>query len=186
MKIYFKDQRENFEEHLDQLSREPVMIYDRNQLTENISRILIQTDKVDFKVLFDYRVFPNHIMNNLTEWKIKNRQMQVGDTIVQQIHIPPVQKFSQKIILGVRICEIVDEPNTRGFSYETLAGHVEKGISTFIISHSEGIATFEIKTYSELGNRITRLLGPIFAIPYQKYCTNQALLNVKRQLENGN
>ena len=186
MKIYFKDQRENFEEHLDLLKREAVMNYDRNQLAEKISRIRIQTDKVDFNVLFDYKVFPEYIMNNLTEWKLNNREMKVGDTIVQQVFIPPVQKFSQKIVFGVRISEIIDEQNKKGFSYETLAGHVERGISTFIIDHSEEVATFEIKTYSEPGNRFTKLLGPIFAIPYQNYCTNQALQNVKNQLETGN
>ena len=37
--------------------------------------------------------------------------MKIGDTIAQQANIPPFKNFSQKIIFGVRINEIINETN---------------------------------------------------------------------------
>jgi uncharacterized protein (UPF0548 family) len=109
--------------------------------------------------------------------------MKAGDTIVQQVYLPPIQSFSQKIIFGVRISEIIDSDDRKGFSYETLEGHVEKGISIFTIEKLNDKPIFKIQTFSKPGNLLTRLMGPIFSIPYQKYCTKAALKNVKRQIE---
>src|SRR5690606_28294336 len=106
---------------------------DKNLLIEKISTIDIETDKVDFQILFDYKIFPKNIMTHLSEWKLNNRKMKVGDTVVQQVFIPPTKTFSQKIVFGVKISEIFDGPTKKGFSYETLDGHVEKGISTFTL-----------------------------------------------------
>jgi hypothetical protein len=39
----------------------------------------------------------------------------------------------KQLKVGVRIKEIIDDKDCKGFSYETLQGHVEKGISTFIV-----------------------------------------------------
>lgn len=126
-----------------------------------------------------------HIMSYLTQWTFENRQMQVGDTIVQQVFIPPFRHVSQKIIFAVRINDIINEPTRIGFSYETLKGHVEKGISIFTIERITGKKTiFKVHTFSEPGNFLTQLVGPIFFVPYQAFCTRQGLLNVKRQLEN--
>ena len=109
--------------------------------------------------------------------------MKIGDTIAQQVYIPPTKVFSQKIIFGVRINQIIDQTNRKGFSYETLEGHVEKGISTFTLEQVNNIITFNIQTFSTPGNILTKLLGPVFSVPYQTFCTKNALENVKRQLE---
>ncbi len=110
--------------------------------------------------------------------------MQIGDTIVQQAFIPPFRHFSQKIVFGVRIKDIINEPTRIGFSYETLKGHVEKGISIFTIETTKNKKTiFKVHTFSQPGNLLTKLIGPIFSVPYQTFCTRQGLLNVKRQLE---
>ncbi|QNR26009.1 DUF1990 family protein [Croceimicrobium hydrocarbonivorans] len=159
------------------------MGYDKNRLTEKVSTIDITTDKVDFKVLFDYKIFPDNIMTHLTEWKLNNREMKAGDIIVQQVFIPPTKTFSQKVVFGVRINEIIEEPTKKGFSYETLDGHVEKGISTFTLEQTDEKTIFKILTYSAPGNILTRALGPIFSRPYQKYSTQQALKNVKQQIK---
>ena len=110
--------------------------------------------------------------------------MKIGDTILQQAFIPPTKTFSQKIVFGVRINSIIDEAKRKGFSYVTIEGHVEKGESIFTIEKSQGGLIFEIKTFSEPGNLLTRIVGPIFTVPYQTYCTRTALENVKRQIEN--
>jgi len=72
----------------------------------------------------------------------------------------------------------------KGFSYETLEGHVEKGISTFTVEQIDNSKLiFRVCTYSSPDNILTKLLGPIFSIPYQTFCTKSALRNVKRQIE---
>jgi uncharacterized protein (UPF0548 family) len=111
--------------------------------------------------------------------------MREGDTIVQQVHLPPIRAFSQKLIFGVRIKEIIDRSDEAGFSYETLEGHVEKGISTFTVGHAGSGLLFRIHTLSAPGNPLSRLLGPVFSVPYQAYCTRQALRNVRKTAISG-
>lgn len=188
MKIYLTDQKNRFKQHLDHLKTKKVMNYEKTRLTEKITTIEINTTKkfeqqsLDF--LFDYQIFPDNIMTSMGQWTDENRKMKIGDTIAQQVYIPPIKIFSQKIIFGVRVNEIIDQPDKKGFSYETLEGHVEKGVSSFTVERLDNKLIFKIQTYSTPGNILTKLLGPIFSIPYQTFCTRNALKNVKRQLEN--
>ena len=164
------------------------MPYDKTLLTEKTTTINIDSNKtiatLDTKFLFDYKIFPDNIMTFLTQWGAEKRDMQVGDTIVQQVYLPPTKIFSQKIVFGVRINEIISQSDKKGFSYETLEGHVEKGVSTFTIEQIDKDIIFKIQTFSTPGNILTKLLGPIFSVPYQTFCTKTALKNVKQQLEN--
>ncbi|MCH7723556.1 MAG: DUF1990 family protein [Bacteroidetes bacterium] len=163
------------------------MTYDKNRLTEKTSIIHIGTtkkiDTLNLQFLFDYKIFPVHIMTYLTEWNNEKRKIKIGDTIIQQVYLPPTKTFSQKLIFGVRINEIIDQPDKKGFSYETLEGHVEKGVSTFTIEQTEKETIFKIHTFSTPANFLTKLLGSIFSVPYQTFCTNTALKNVKQQIE---
>ena len=163
------------------------MDYDVSQLTNNISTIEIDTtkkfDQLNLDFLFDYQIFPDIIMTFKNEWTDQSRKMKIGDTIAQQVYIPPTRTFSQKIIFGVRINKIIDQADKKGFSYETLEGHVEKGVSIFTVEQLNNKIVFKIQTYSTPGNILTKLLGPIFSVPYQTFCTKTALKNVKRQLE---
>lgn len=187
MKIYLTDQKRKLKKHLEFLKTSTVMSYDKTRLTKKTTTIDIKTNqkldviKLDF--LFDYQIFPDNIMTFKTQWTDENRKMKIGDTIAQQVYIPPTKIFSQKIIFGVRINEIIDQADKKGFSYETLEGHVEKGISTFIVEQLEDKLVFKVQTYSTPGNILTKLLGPIFSVPYQTFCTKTALNNVKRQIE---
>jgi hypothetical protein len=189
MKLYLKDQADRFHELLTDLIRKPTTSFDKNRLTEKVSTIDIVSIKplketnIDF--LFDYQIFPSDIMTFKTQWDYENRKMKIGDTILQQATIPPSRVLSQKIIFGVRINNIIDEDERRGFSYETIEGHVEKGESTFTVEQSERGLVFRIKTFSEPGNLLTKLVGPIFTVPYQAYCTRKALENVKKQILQG-
>jgi hypothetical protein len=188
MRIYLSDQSQKFKQHLDFLKDKKVMDYDKSRLTEKITTIDIDTtkklDQLNLDFLFDYQIFPNNIMTFKNEWTYQSRKMKIGDTIAQQVYIPPTRTFSQKIIFGVRINEIIDQADKKGFSYETLEGHVEKGVSTFTVEQLDNKTVFKIQTYSTPGNILTKLLGPIFSVPYQTFCTKTALKNVKRQLEN--
>lgn len=188
MKIYLANQKNYFKQHLDFLKTKGVMVYDKNRLIEKITTIEIKTKKrieqLNLEFLFDYKIFPNNILTFYAQWTDENRKMMVGDLITQQIFIPPLKILSQKIIFGVRINEIIDQINKKGFSYETLEGHVEKGISTFTVEQLDHKIIFKIQTHSSPGNILTKLLGPIFSVPYQNFCTKLAMKNVKSQLEN--
>lgn len=163
------------------------MAYDQTKLKEKVTTIDIQTSKniEDLKLdfIFDYHIFPNNLMSFKTQWTQENRKMKVGDTILQQIYFPPTKRFSQKIIFGVRISEIIEEPDRKGFSYVTIEGHAENGIATFTVEELADNIIFKIRTYSTPGNKLTKILGPIFTTPYQTFCTKSALKHVKYQLE---
>jgi hypothetical protein len=188
MQLFSTDQQSRFEYHLNQLKQVNVMSYDRSQLVEKETVFPINTDipfdQLNTDILFDYRIFPEHILSALPEWSIKNRAMQPGDTILQQACLPPLKRFSLKMLFGVRICAIIDEPGRKGFSYETLKGHVERGISTFTLERRNGKPVFVIRTFSQPGNRLMRLFG-FLSVPYQAFCTKAAGKHVTGQL-NGN
>lgn len=182
MKIYLTDQYSKLPQHIDFLKQRNVMVYEKSRLKEKATILEIDTQKplahfhLDF--LFDYKIFPGRIMVSLTQWALENRRMKVGDTIAQQVYIPPTKIFSQKIVFGVRISEIIDTPYKKGFSYETLEGHVEKGISTFTVEQRNGRILFRIQTHSTPSSPLARFLGPIFSVPYQTFCTREALEHV--------
>jgi hypothetical protein len=185
MNIYFTDQQLQFEHQLEKQKAINVMPYETSRLKEKISVIELKTiesfQELNLDFFYNYHIFPENILRFKTQWQVENRSMKVGDTIVQQICIPP-KRFGIKMIFGVRIKTIIKEPTRQGFSYETLEGHVEKGISTFTIEETAEGIFFKIHTYSVPGNFLSRLTA-FFSIPYQRYCTKRALENVKRQVE---
>ena len=187
MKLTFFNQKNHFKKYLQKLKKVPVMNYERNALIEKTTFIEIsgisKLTQLDLQFFFDYEIFPETILSGYTQWKDEKRSMNPGDTILQQVYLPPIPKFSQKALFGVRIKEVILEENRRGFSYETLEGHVECGISYFLLEEADGKIIFKIQTFSKPGNFLTRLLGPVFAIPYQTYCTKKALQNVKKTIE---
>jgi len=163
------------------------MNYDKTNLIEKVTIQEIETKKslneIDLDFFFNYEIFPKNIMSFKTQWNDKNRKIKIGDTIAQQAYIPPIKNFSQKIIFGVRINKIINEENKKGFSYETLEGHVEKGISIFTIEEINNKIIFKIHTFSKPGNILTRLVGPIISVPYQTFCTKKALKNVNEKIK---
>lgn len=185
MKIYLQEQEPFFTKHLEYLKQQPVMQYDESLLREKISTISINKESISsipFDFFFNYQIFPPHIMNYKTQWQHEGRSMQAGDTIVQEVYIPPFKSLSQKIVSGVRIKEVIDTETIKGFSYETLVGHVEKGLSIFTLEQLDNSIIFKIHTYSAPGSFISKLL-PFFSFPYQAYCTRAALKNVKAKIE---
>ncbi len=107
MKIFLKDLHRNFDRQLEDLIQLPVMNYDKTALPEKVSTIDLSTERtpqeLNLDFLFNYQIFPANIMVHRAQWDVEKRKMKVGDTLLQQIFIPPINKFSQKIIFGVRI-----------------------------------------------------------------------------------
>jgi hypothetical protein len=187
MRVFLKDQKPKFADHLNYLKNQPVMNYAISKLREKSTSITIDTQKsineLDLSCIFAYQLFPSTILIAFCQWHFEDRTISINDTIVQQAYIPPIPAFSQKIIFGVRIKELIDEPLKKGFSYETLIGHGEKGIATFTVEQLANSIVFKIHTFSKPSSLLTRILGPIISIPYQAYCTRKCLLHVKSQLE---
>lgn len=187
VKIAFFDQKNQFKKYLEELKQVPVMDYEKSQLREKVSSIEIRNHtnlkELNLQSFFDYQIFPENILLGYPQWNDEQRTMQAGDTILQQVYLPPFPKFSQKALFGVRIKEVIHEEKRCGFSYETLKGHVECGISHFLLEERDGKIYFKIQTYSRPGNFLTRLLGPVFSLPYQSFCTTKALKNVRKLIE---
>ena len=165
------------------------MTFNKNNLKEKTTTIDIITDlnlkQLNLSFLFDYQIFPSNILTYKAQWQRENREMRIGDTILQQAFIPPLRSFSQKITFGVRINSIINEESIKGFSYETIVGHVENGESTFTLEQNGQGLIFKIRTFSAPGNILTKLVGLVFTTPYQTYCTQRALENVKNQILDG-
>lgn len=182
MKLYLFNQKLRFGAHLRQMQALTVIPYDRSRLKETVSEIAVHAPFPKDKFpgcITEYHIFPEDILAAFREYERDNRPMQPGDTIVQQVYLPPLPACSIKAVMGVRITEVIEEPQRIGFSYETLEGHAEKGVSTFIIEKSAQGMVFRIHTFSEPGNPLLRW----FSQPYQSFCTKRALRHVKRQLE---
>jgi hypothetical protein len=140
----------------------------------------------DFGFLFNYEVFPPNVIRSIPEWRIDGRPaMRAGDVIVQRAFIPPI---GAGICLecAVRVLNIFNEPARIGFSYQTLAGHPERGISEFYFATGPDGLRFFIHTFSEPGHWTTRAAA-ILARRYQSWCTQRALQYVSQQfsLHNG-
>ena len=181
MKIFLKDQQNSFEKHLSALKSVGIIQYDKQQLHHKIALQELDCCFSNFRFdkLFNYHIFPLNILSAYPQWVDENRSIQAGDTIVQQINIPPFRSLAQRIIVGVRVKEVFNSGKYKGFSYETLKGHVEKGISLFQVEEVNDKAVFRIETYSAPAQPMLRLFQPISSW-YQDFCTKKALSNVKK------
>ncbi|MCP4427259.1 MAG: DUF1990 family protein [Chloroflexi bacterium] len=80
-------------------------------------------------LLLRYQFYPKIILSHLGDFDLENsRQMRVGDRIVQRIHV--LQLFGRAIldVIGLNeVSQIISEPRRKGFTYVTVAPHVEQG-----------------------------------------------------------
>ena len=143
----------------------------------------ISSYRTDF--LFAYDIFPRFLMRVEPQWIREGRTMCVGDIIVQRVVLPPIG-FGLCAEFAVRISALISEPSKLGFAYETLTGHLERGVSEFYFEQRSGELFFVIHTHSEPAHWLSRLGGGIFSLPYQRWCTQQALKHVRRQFNSCN
>jgi hypothetical protein len=136
----------------------------------------------DFSFLFDYKIFPESILNSFGEWLLYDRKMQVGDIIALQAKIPPIP-LSVKIVFGVRILSVFKEKDRIGFSYGTLQGHPETGTNEFSFFIEDNALFAQVKTQAHPGLAISRFLAPIFTRPYVNYCNRAALETMKNKFK---
>ena len=63
-----------------------------------------------------------------------------------------------------RVVWVVDEPDRRGFGYGTLPGHPESGEESFVVTlRPDGDVVYELRAFSKLATRLSRLGGPVSA-----------------------
>ena len=143
----------------------------------------ISSYRTDF--LFAYDIFPRFLMRTEPQWVREGRPMRAGDILVQRAVLPPIG-FGICAEFAVRISGLFSEPGKVGFAYETLSGHLERGVSEFYFEDRDGQIFFVIHTYSEPAHWLSRLGGGIFSLPYQRWCTRQALRHVKQRFHRDN
>jgi hypothetical protein len=160
-----------------------------SSLPEKISEIAlgfpppIRSYRTDF--LSAYDIFPSFLMRAEPEWVREQRRMQIGDIILQRAVLPPIG-FGLCAEFAVRISGIFSESRKIGFAYETLTGHLERGISEFYFEERNGEIFFVIHTYSEPGHWLSRLGGGLLTLPYQRWCTQRALHHVNKRFRRDN
>ena len=154
-------------------------------LEEKYSSMIVSKNNIlaliDSTDLFKYNIFPSYIMGFKAQWIVEKRTMQVDDIIHQRVFFPPLG-FGICMEFSVRITEIFTG-NKVGFAYETLEGHVEKGLSEFYFQQKGTDVVFVIHTYSSPAYKLLALTKYIVALPYQKWSTYQALKNTKYLLK---
>jgi hypothetical protein len=137
-------------------------------------------ENCELEFLFNYEVFPPTILTADTEWRTDGRKkMRAGDVIVQRVFAPPVGA-GLCLEFAVKVRQVFFDSSRAGFSYETLDGHAERGISEFYFaSDPEGLRFF-IHTFSEPGHWTSRAMASV-SVLYQSWCTRQALQYVRKQ-----
>ncbi|HWA24801.1 MAG TPA: DUF1990 family protein [Lacunisphaera sp.] len=129
-------------------------------------------DETDLGFLFAYRVFPPEILRSRAEWEEENRSMRVGDTIVQQVEFPPGHGLH--FVFGVRVTAVFREPACAGFRYRALAGHPEHGENEFRFERRDDGIFALVRTEAGFASWLLRLLAPVCAAPYVRYCNLSA------------
>lgn len=185
MKMFLTNQQANLSRFLPEFKTLPLSYDAHTVLREKASSISIPShaavanlSSYDVHFLFDYDIFPRHIMTFATEWQHQGRAMREGDIIVQQAFLPPFG-LSLKCVFAVKILQIVRQPHKVGFSYGTLQGHPEMGFSEFHFTLQDGVIHATIHTHSYPGTLLTRVVAPLVTLPYQQYCTNRALQRLR-------
>lgn len=78
--------------------------------------------------LMRYQFYPHDVMSHTSDFGLWNRWAQVGDRIVQRIHL--LNLFGKPVLDVVTMTEItqvITEPRCYGFTYVTVDPHVEQG-----------------------------------------------------------
>jgi uncharacterized protein (UPF0548 family) len=122
--------------------------------------------------LLRYDIFPRRQLQ--PEVCSDDGRLRDGTTIVQHVAIGPLEL--EAAVRVVRLWRNKDGTSAEtGFTYATLEGHPERGVSTFRLRRSpQGSLTFTIEARSRPGSVLTKLARP-FARRFQRRATLAAL-----------
>ena len=78
--------------------------------------------------LMRYQFYPHDVLSHTSDFSLWNRWAQVGDRIVQRIHLfSLLGKPILDVIAMNEVRQVITEPRRYGFTYVTVATHVEQG-----------------------------------------------------------
>jgi uncharacterized protein (UPF0548 family) len=123
--------------------------------------------------LLRYEVFPPRIMD--ARVCSGDGRLHEGTTIVQRVRLGPL-----RLEFAVRVLRVWSgrggEADEAGFSYVTLKGHPERGVSTFLLRRPADAdkITFRIDVRSRPGSFLARVARP-YARRLQRHATEAAL-----------
>ena len=123
--------------------------------------------------LLRYVIFPPSIMQPII--CSEDGLLHEGTTIVQRVAIGPLR--IEPAVRVLRVWRAGDaDTEEAGFTYATLPGHPERGISSFWVTHhkTSGRIYFAIEARSQPGSLVYRLGGPV-ARRFQRRATLAAL-----------
>jgi uncharacterized protein (UPF0548 family) len=124
--------------------------------------------------LMSYDVFPTDLMRPTV--CAADGRLKVGTVIVQRVRLGFVVIEAAVRVVETAATETADTEEA-GFSYLTLAGHPERGVSSFwVIRHGDDVV-FRIEARSRPGTVMTRIGRPISRL-FQRRATRAALRHV--------
>ena len=132
-------------------------------------------------LLMCYQFYPEDLLSHTSDFSLWEREAQVGDRIVQRIHI--FSLFGKPVVDVVTMNEVhdvIDEPRCYGFTLVTVGQHVEQGEwSAYLDWHDEGELSLTIKAISKpVSAEPTRNHG--FMRARQKAAHQRGLQNFKQ------
>lgn len=84
--------------------------------------------------LLRYHFYPDNVMQHYGTFSLDERPMQVGDRIVQRVHV--LQLFNRPVVDAVTMTEVtavINEPRRCGFTYATTTAHPQQGAWTAVV-----------------------------------------------------
>ena len=117
--------------------------------------------------LMRYQFYPDDVLSHVSDSGLWDRWVQVGDRIVQRIHL--FSLFGKPIldVLAMNeVSHVIAEPRRYGFTYVTVKGHVEQG---------EWSACLDWRDDGELILTVKAISKPVPAEPARNYGFMRAL-----------
>ena len=79
-------------------------------------------------LLMRYHFYPPHILSHVSTFSLADRWLATGDRIVQRIHLlGGYGRSLLDVVSMTKITQTIVEPHRYGFTYTTVATHVEQG-----------------------------------------------------------
>ena len=79
-----------------------------------------------------------------------------------------------RLVAPCRVIRVFAEPDRRGFSYGTLAGHPERGEEAFLVTREGADVWFEVRAFSRPARWYATAAGPLVPLAQRGYAWNLA------------
>lgn len=177
MQFFIQNQCHRLPQYLSVLKAAPLSYNEPLNLPCDVERLAVRSNprcdlrSCNIQFLFRYDVYPPNLLNFFGEWQLDGRELEMGDTIVQQAQFPPC-RAGIKILFGSRVLAAYRTETTAGFGYGTLAGHPETGTKEFAFT-AEGDSLFAL--VRTIAVPVIRFAPRALVQRYVRFCNRQAL-----------